>query len=300
MFAGSVSKHCLNFGDDGEGDLFRRFRGEMQTSRREKLGFCGRAAVDHVQKQFFTPPSRPDQTDVAQAEWQQMAQRGAIASKIMRRDDCSRAVTNRSPQLCDGADQFKIPIEQLRMRNKSTRIRAFADYDQPQRRLDRLRESIFKRRVTRDPAAEPLAVFEKGYECASPPPSNHIAQLLHHLLIKQFNKNLNAAAAAETSACVERDQLRLARCDHIPCVHRDFLFDAAGAERSRRFAIRRDQHSRAWTAIARTARPHQRRECARAWVVFLPKRNDLAQFLHAIASSLSGVIGRSRTRFPVA
>src|SRR5438067_11216555 len=108
-----------------------------------------------------------------------MAQRCTIASKIMRRYDCRRAVVNRTLQFCDGGGQFKVPAEQLRMRGKSICISAFADYDQPQRRLDRLRESVCKRRVTRDLAAEPLAVFENGCECASPPPSNHLAQLFH-------------------------------------------------------------------------------------------------------------------------
>src|SRR5207237_6252421 len=194
----------------------------------------------------------------------QMAQRCTIASKIMRRYDCRRAVVNRTLQFCDGAGQFKVPAEQLRMRGKSIRISAFADYDQSQRRLDRLRKSVCKRRFTRDLAAEPLAVFENGYERASPSPTDHIAQWLHHLLVKQFDKNLNAAAAAETSACVERDQLRLARGDHILRMHSYFVFNAAGAERSRRFTTRCNQHPRARTAIARTARTHQCCEGARA------------------------------------
>src|SRR5687768_5126324 len=110
-------------------------------------------------------------------------------------------------------------------------ISAVPDEEQPNRWLDRLHKCSVG--------------VELDHDLATLARREAVAQSRQEVIIDALDENLDAAVATESPARVERDKLRLAGCNHLACVQRDFILDAAGAEGSCHFAGGCDQHSRA-------------------------------------------------------
>src|ERR687892_1376774 len=94
-------------------------------------------------------------------------------------------------------------------------VRTRSDNEQPQRSFDCLHKSTGLHKPRHDSTAQCVAVFEDGRHLTALPRLQVTAQIVQQMLGRSFNKNLNAAAAAKASSCVESDQLRLAAVEDI-------------------------------------------------------------------------------------
>src|SRR5205807_859615 len=112
-----------------------------------------------------------------------------------------------------------------------------------------------------------------------------------------LDQDLDLPGATKPPACVESHDCGLAGLQNVARTKGQFVFETTGAERTNRCSLFVDQHARTWASITRSLNAYESSERKRRAAAFFPFPNDIVSVFHI---NLSGVIGRSRTRLPVA
>jgi hypothetical protein len=175
-------------------------------------------------------------------------------------------------------------------------------------RLTRIAWAIEVNRPYLNPAPEVCRIsFVYCYDAAASACFDLLGQLNQKCRPDAFDEDVNVTGASEPPPCIKTHQCRLARTQNVARLEGYLFFQAAAAERSDGLSIPTNQHARARSPVTRTFRANQGSKGELILGTIPDFTQNVVDVFHYLTEwrlhsyiNLSGVIGKSRRRFPVA